>query len=558
VSAAERPQNLPDAPDERETSRSLVEALQLSMFGRVGQLVLDVAGVPAQLGLDGLAYAPEPAPDSDRSPDRASQSLGTHTGFHNRAEPQSNPAQLALDLDAWEEAPQLSMWARLAVQRDLLSFGEWDRYAKCGWVRFKREADVGGKRRESGSWSATNVIRCGYPGCPWCGTTLAQSRAAQLGACMDRHLNSGDGDSDVWMLTPTIPHYATDSASVVVEQLYAAHSLFAKTREWRDFVKQWGLLGNGVRCLDATAGGGDGLHAHFHIALFATRAGLPTSEAWRLDLDDKAQVSQWLIPGDGIERFWAASVAENIDVLPLDLATQLRQFGIWRKLKHCPQRVRERYMQEIAAPLVVAWERCCDAVGVRIVNRDRFHRTALKLTPSENAASYFVGWMLADEVTQSVSKDRNPLRLLDAVKAGIKGAAFTYKQFRRAVDGRQWVTGITDLRRRLGVTDEDVQAYADERRRKRELELEREGNPVKKKRELNLLIRAHLFPAVHALGWDAVWAFVDATEERLTGDTYPPVEVLQRELDAFLWSHLGDRRSSRSDSDDVDERPASD
>lgn len=532
------------------------------MFGRVGQLVLDVAGVPAQLGLDGLAYAPEPAPDSDRSPDRASQALGTHTGVcipdGNPTEPPWNPAQLALDLDAWKEAPQLSLWGRLAVQRDVLRWGEWDRYAKCGWVRFKQGADTYANRRETGSWSASNVIRCGYPGCPWCGTTLAQSRAAQLGACMERHLNSSEGDSDVWMLTPTIPHYATDSASVVVEQLYAAHAMLLRTREWREFVKQWGLLGNGVRCLDATTGGADGLHAHFHVALFATRAGLPTSEAWRLDLDEKAQASQWLIPRDGVERFWAASIADNIEALPLDLATQLRQFGVWRKLKHCTQRVRERYLKEACARLVVAWERCCDAVGVRILDRDQFRRTSLKLSPSENAASYFVGWMLAEEVTQSVVKHRNPLRLLDAIKAGIKGAAQAYKQFRRAVDGRQWVTGLTDLCRRLNVTDEDVQAHADERRRKREAELEREGKPVQRKRALNLAIPARVFPAVHSLGWEAVFAFIDATEARLTGETYPPVEVLQRELDAFLWSHLGDRRSSRSDSDDVDEHPASD
>lgn len=531
------------------------------MFGRSGQLVLDVAGVPAQLGLDGLAYAPEPAPDSDRSPDRASQSLGTHTDVCFRAgnhqEPPGNPAQLALDLDAWEEAPQLTLWGRLAVQRDVLRYGEWDRYAKCGWVRFKSDSPTYANRRESGSWSPTNLIRCGYPGCPWCGTTLAQSRAAQLGACMDRHLNSSDGDSDVWMLTPTIPHYATDSASVVVDQLYAAHAMFVRTREWREFVKQWGLLGNGVRCLDATAGGADGLHAHFHVALFATRAGLPTSEAWRLDLDEKAQASQWLIPSDGIERFWAASIADNVEALPLDLATQLRQFGIWRKLKHCSQRVRERYLGEACAPLVDAWERCCLAVGVRITNRDRFRRTSLKLSPSENAASYFVGWMLAEEVTQSVAKHRNPLRLLDAIKAGIKGAAHTYKQFRRAVDGRQWVTGLTDLCKRLGVSDEDVQAFADERRRKREAELEREGKPVVRKRELKLTIASRVFPAVHALGWDAVFAFVDATEDRLIGDAYPSVEVLQRELDSFLWSHLGDRHVSRSDSDDSDERFAS-
>ena len=528
------------------------------MFARAGQLALP--GQAAQLGLDGVAYAP---PDSDRSPERASLSLGTHTGFCIPAEllddspnsPGPAPAQIALDLDAWEAAPQLSLWGRLAMQREVLAFGEWDRYAKCGWVRFKTDGDVDARRRESGSWSPGGVVRCGYPGCPWCGSQLAQTRAAELGACMKAHRGRADVDADCWMLTPTIPHYATDSASLVVEQLYAAQAMLVRSKEWRTFGKQWGLEGNGVRCLDAVAGGANGLHAHFHTALFPTRAGLPTSEAWRLGLDEKAQANEWLIPRDGIERYWAATIADNVQALPVDLATQLRAFGVWRKLSTCSQRVRERYLTDVAAPLVVAWERCCRAVGVVIENVEQFRRTALKLTPSEDGASYFTSWMLADEVTRSTVKDRSPLRLLDAITAGIRGAAFTYKQFRRAVDGRQWVTGIADLRKRLGVSDEDVQAYADERRRLREAVLESEGTPVVKKRELNLKIRAHLFPVVHALGWEQVFSFIDAADAALHPSMLPNnvTADLQRQLDAFLWENLAlvaESRRGSSPSDD--------
>jgi len=444
------------------------------------------------------------------------------------------------------------MWGRLEVQREVLAYSEWDRYAKCGWTRYKAQADVPTRRRESGSWSIGNVVRCGYPGCPWCGTQLAQERASELGACMDAHRRRDpDADADVWMLTLTVPHFASDAASVVVEQLYAAQAMLLRSREWRTFNKQWGLVGNGVRCLDAVTGGASGLHAHFHVALFPTRAGLPTSEAWRLGLDEKATASEWLIAHDSIENFWAATIAADVRALPVDLATQLRAFGVWRKLATCSQRVRERYLADVAAPLVEAWLRCCRAVGVVVENVDAFRRTALRLTPSEEAVSYFVGWMLADEVSRSTAKDRNPLRLLDAIKAGIKGAAYTYKQFRRAVDGRQWVTGITDLRKRLGVTDEAVEAYAEERKRRREAELEREGTPVQKKRELDLVVRAHLFGAVHRLGWECVFAFVDECEGKL--DAALPVEdvtrLVQRELDDFLWSHLAVSSGSAIGSD---------
>jgi hypothetical protein len=567
VNPARLDPNLAAASDDRESDREFSDEEQLSMFARAGQLALP--GAVAQLGLDGVAYAPA---TSDRSPERASHSLGTHTGFCKSADSLANsakptpaenapgdifqsPKQLALDLDAWEEAPQLSMFGRLAVQRDVLAYSEWDRYSKCGWVRYKASADVPIARRESGTWSPGSVVRCGYPGCPWCGTQLAQTRAAELGACIEAHRNNAEGDTDVWMLSPTIPHYATDCASVVVEQLYAAQAMLVRSRTWRTFSKKWGLLGNGVRCLDSVIGGGNGLHAHFHIALFPTRAGLPTTDAWRLDLDDKAtKVDGWTIANGSTERFWASSIAsyladddgppEDVRALPSVLSTQLRTFGVWRKLRHCSQRVREKYLAEVSAPLLDEWERCCLAVGVRIENREAFRRTALRLTPGEDAAAYFVGWMLADEVTRSTMKDRSPLRLLDAIKAGIKGAAFTYKQFRRAVDGRQWISGLGDLKKRLGVTDEMVKAYADERRRRREAELAKEGTPVSKKRELSLVVRAHLFQAVHRLGWDAVFSFIDEAETKLAGDD----AALQSELDGFLWQNLAVASESQSDS----------
>jgi hypothetical protein len=514
---------------------------QLSMFSRAGQLALP--GATAQLGLDGAAYALE---NSDRSPERASSSLGPHTEFstaeaeHPTARSLPGQLQLGLDLKAWDQAPQLSLWQRLDVVRDLVRDGDFDRDSKCNRTRFAAKSDVQIARSSRGSWSTAGTIKCHqWQTCPSCGPQKCREVASKLSVCLDRHMQLA-AEHDVWMLTLTIPHDVDERAESTVDHLYDADALLLRSRAWREWCERWGVVGR-VRVLDATHGGVHGSHPHFHVAVFVAKAGLPTAHAYALDPPTRCSAcaatdaehcphaTAWVVDGRGGE------FRDGVRVMPQLLRDDLDRYGVWKPLRACSKRARERYLDEIKGSLVDAWEQAVRASGARIERPTEFRRKAIELTPSENAAAYFVKWGLADEVGSSTSKARNHLRLLDAVAAGVKGAAYTWKQWRRAVHQHALVTGLTRLTTRLAITDEDAQKWLDEQRRRREAELEREGKPVQLVPELQLVVRAHLYEAAMRLGWDQVFSFVDERASVGRGETS---DWLQRSLDDFLWSNL--------------------
>lgn len=518
------------------------------MFARAGQLALP--GAAAQLGLDGAAYAVDaagelncaeaPANPSDRSPERASSSLGPHTEFsqggdlHPTEGDLGRPLQLqlALDLDAWDRAPQLSLWQRLDVMRDLVRDGDFDRDSKCNRTRFVERSDVGIARSARGSWSTSGTIKCGtWQTCPSCGPRKCREVASKLSVCIDRHL-ARSSENDVWMLSLTIPHYADERAELAVDQLYAADAEFVRSSEWREFSKRWGVT-NRVRVLDATHGGVHGSHPHFHVALFVERSGLPTDHGYLLDGAPSA--NGWIVDERGAE------LRDGVRVMPSELHAERERWGVWKPLRGCSKETRQKYLDEIKGSLVPAWERAVRAAGARIERPTDFRRKSVELTPSENAAAYFTKWGLADEVGAGSSKARNHLRLLDAVAAGVKGAAYTWKQWRRAVHQHALVTGLTKIANALDVTDEAASEWLDEQRRRREAELEREGKPVQLVPELQLVVRAHLYEAAMRLGWDQVFSFVDQSALVGRGET---ADWLQRSLDDFLWSNLAVARGS--------------
>lgn len=524
---------LPDRAGENDSSE------QLSMFGRVGQLALP--GAEAQLGLDGVAYAVTAGDDSDRSPERASHSLGTHTVFSHGGDLHPtdadlglvSPLQLQLDLDAWDEAPQLVLWNRNDRVRDLTNGGEFDRDGKCNRTRFSSNGDVGVARSARGSWSTSGTIKCGqWQTCPSCGPRKCREVASKLSVAFDRH-QAKSGEHDVWMLTLTVPHDVYERAADTVDRLYAADAALLRSREWREFCERWNVVGR-VRVLDATHGGAHGSHPHFHVALFVEGAGLPTDHAFVLG---DPGPSSWTVDERGGE------LRDGVRVMPTPLVEERDRWGVWKPLRACSQEIRKRYLDEIKGSLVVAWERVVRATGARIERLTDFRRKSVELTPSENAAAYFVKWGLADEVGASSSKSRNHLRLLDAVAAGIKGAAYTWKEWRRAVAQRALVTGLKKIVDRLNVTDEDAQAWLDEHTRRREAELERAGTPVVKVPELQLVVRSHLYAGAMKHGWARVFEFVDACAAEGSGDA---PDWLQQKLDGFLWSGLA--LSSDSDS----------
>lgn len=131
------------------------------------------------------------------------------------------------------------------------------------------------------------------------------------------------------------------------------------------------------------------------------------------------------------------------------------------------------------------------------------------------------------------------MRLLDLAAAGVPGAAWIWKEWRRAIHGHTLVTGLADICKRLKVTDEDARAWLQEQRRRRELELEREGKPVEKVRPLNITFRAHLFETALAIGLPRVFEWVDkldaANQDKDEG-------WIQSQLDEYLWSQMATAR----------------
>lgn len=395
---------------------------------------------------------------------------------------------------------------------------------------------------------------------------------------------------DVAMLTLTPPHRLQDDLREHTTRLYAAVEHFQRSRTWSKFAERLGLVGK-VRALDAVHGGPNGSHVHFHTALFLTNATVPSEFVSRFKarqpererLADEwaewdAARADWrrargktkrrqietlgrvgyvadgeftlenasamrateaeLDAGRAADREYTRSLLDTMAAIVRDVGEDLLpRFMPIEPLRDQPQSLREAWLDELGRELVAAWEYSCRHVGIAIDYPGAFRARALKLSPAEHAWSYFTKWGLADEVGASTAKDRNHLRLLDAVGAGVDGAGDVYLEFARATKGKQWITGLADVCKRYGVTDEDAQAYRAELRRKRDLEREQRGEPVVVIKPLKVLIRPHVLDGALAIGWHNVWAFVDECEAR--GGDY------QAELDVWLFTARLDRAAAR-------------
>lgn len=432
-----------------------------------GQLALPVAG--AQLGLDGRSYAAPAAPT-----ERSEPSLGPQHGVLHGPLERPGPVQLALDLADVERVPQLGLWDRLDQAHAVLPFES--RQAKCHRTR-RAKGPVNGYRTERGSWSWSGLVRCGIYACPACGPRRARDVSAALGCAIRRHRASAS-HADVWMLTATVPHTADDLVGVTVERLYHAWSAFVRSSTWRDFAERWQLRPV-VRVLDATFGGANGAHPHFHVLLLPLGAASVTREA-----------------GETLLAPWSSWLEDE----------------------------RRARLAELTAGLWPAWDAACAAAGVERARG----ANAIELTPAERAAAYFVAWGLADEVGASPAKARSHLRLLDARAAGVDAAGAAFAEWVASTAGRQWVTGLGDLRRTLGISDEDCESYVAELRAARDAAAAARGEPVQLVRPLYVAIPELLYPAALSLGWARVTALLDDADAR----GLPPQAALLDELRA--------------------------
>lgn len=336
------------------------------------------------------------------------------------------------------------------------------------------------KRSDRGTWTTRDLVTCGHWTCPSCGPYMARKIAGTIGACMERWLGGGDGQQanentlDVWMLTLTAPHKLGDDTRTFVAQLYEATAYLFRSRTWQRFEEEWGIRAR-IRVLDVTFGGPNGTHPHFHVALFLDGA-----------------------PGGF--RHWSrkrrgeyVSDLQNVPAMYTDLS------------------------------LLQVWRAGVEKAGIVIEDDAAFADFAVKVSPSEEASSYFTKWALADEVGGTALKRDNHLTLLDKCGAGDDAAGATYIEWRRACGGRQWITGLEDTRTLVGVTDDDVAAFVAAQLAKRD----EEKAPVLVA-PLALVVRAYLWPRALQLGLPTVLREIERAE--FAG------EDLQRALDRFLWA----------------------
>jgi hypothetical protein len=461
-------------------------------------------------------------------------------------------SQLELKIEAWD-APQLSMLARLEVQRTLLD-GRTDsnRDAKCMRTRFARDADVPIERFSSGKWAVRGLVTCQRMTCAHCGERKCREAACTIGACIKKHIDTSPS-RDVWMLSISPPHHADEKVGAVVARLFEASGHLFRSRAWETFAARYDIAAR-VRVLDATHGGRNGTHPHFHIALFPRAANVPAG--WMPDERKRSDARRRLGTDDvtdaAIARVIRAGVASNTDDgMRAALAAAAFRLvpdviEVETPLRSLDRADRTVFLDDVArAELLDAWLHACRRAGIEVRDEYAFRRYALQLTPSEEAAAYFVKWGLADEVGASTQKSRSHLRLLDLVSAGHDVAGDLYREWREAVHRKTWITGLADACNAIGVDDDDAQTYLDELQRRRELMLAEAGTPLVKVRELQLVIPSFAFQGalrarfvdeegIAHSGLDAVTCFVDDIERHGAVD-------LQAELSSFLWRHVSSR-----------------
>ena len=432
------------------------DSAQLALGGPQAQLVAEWTP-GAQRALDGRYEAPAPSSPAEPATEPPE---GGRTGH-------SVPLR---------GLSQLTLWPRMKAARELLYGTLFNWQSKCLWVRHEKNASVKIAKSERGGWTQKNLITCRHWTCPNCGVKRARDTMATLGACMKAWLGETCTKArhrDVWMLTLTTQHKRTDDTRTLLDGLYAASEHFFASRTWQSFEEEWGVQAR-VRVLDATFGGKNGTHPHFHIALFVD--GAPRG----FRKETRKHRTEYL---DGQEH----------GLLGTDLS------------------------------LVDAWLDAVGHAGLTVDDHADFHRIAVKVSPSERASAYFTKWGLADEVGGTALKRKSHLTLLDESAAGDDKAGQTFLVWRAAVDGRAWVTGLEKARKLCDVDADDIAAYVEELRAQRDKE-----HPPKLCAPISAEIRGELWNRAQRVGMDAVHA---ECERAQAAD-----EDIQRALDLFLWS----------------------
>lgn len=146
--------------------------------------------------------------------------------------------------------------------------------------------------------------------CPVCASKITERRRLELSQGVESWKDQG---GSVYLLTLTVPHYASNALSSVLDGLSKALRLMTHRKPWGRFCDSVDLAGR-VRTLEVTHGP-NGWHPHFHLLLFTRRpvpvrdaektllehwqsacvsAGLPRPNRHGLSLDDGSRAAQYV------------------------------------------------------------------------------------------------------------------------------------------------------------------------------------------------------------------------------------------------------------------------
>lgn len=459
-------------------------------IGPGGQLVLPMAGVSAQMGLDGRSYRPNQGPAGAAD----EPLLGT---LRELSRAPANPE----DFRELRLERQRTVWDLLGEKVDFETgemLRESERPAKCCKVRFApkgltaQEAPARIVRSESGGWSMRNVVTCGSSHvCAVCSERNAQQARVEVSAALEKHLGASLYN-DAWMLTLTLPHGQHDKLSVLVGRLREAWDLMTKSSGWRRFKKTWGLVG-ALRVFDSTFGK-NGFHPHWHVALFVERA-----QWWSSD-----------------EYTRAIGLPSSAPIQPLRSFPLCKEEGRGKVRCKCTELCQSAIRASIALELSELWCKAADRVGaVEPAKREAFAEFGCHLGGAGKAAEYFTKWGLADEVTQGAKKNTNHWGLLDAFKGGDMQAGAKFAEYYYATKGLPILTGLAKLRKYLSLEDADVSEHGEKIKAAKDAEREFQGLPPRETVDaLELEIPDMYFGRAVALGWAQVFAFVDRAHEQ--------------------------------------------
>lgn len=415
------------------------------------QRALDLPGIPAQAGIDGRLYAPASTEPPEAAPSGPEGGASPCLGTNTEF---AAPAE---SLRNQEELPLARpAWER---QRGFWFLAEpGSRAQKCHRTRRTR-GEVIARRRESGSHRFEGLVKCGGAWCPVCAQGRARSVAAELGACIEAHL-SASPSHDVWLAVLTWPHAAEASLKTDIDLGCDAWRRLMKSKRWKALEERYGVVAS-PRFFEA-ARSSRGLHSHFNVPIFVRSA----------------------------------------------------SFG-FQPLRGMPEDERAAVLRAIEVEFLEAWEHACRAAGALPEEKlEDFREHGLKLFPGQSAAQYCAKWGLSDEAAKGAIKDRNQFSLIDEYLEGNQRSGALFVEFLAAMKGRQIVSGLGKLKKRLGVSDDDVQAHTERLRDARERQERAAGRePPAPSVPYAVIVRRSLYSEALDLGWAKVLAAADAAAD---------------------------------------------